>query len=221
MLEPLDVNRYATLLQKGSLLLGSRKLHQLLARLFFKNHMNAIRNSMFWYEMIRRTASTPIIVDSSKDPRRLKELYLAAPNNFKLLYLTRDGRAVAASSIRRLKISMKESATTWKKINTQLIWVQKSMPQKNKMMISYEDLCQNPIHTLKKVCDFFEVAFEPSMTTMSKETCHYIAGNPMLHRKKENTIKLDERWKNQLDEQEINAFNKIAGKMNRSFGYAA
>ena len=59
------------------------------------------------------------------------------------------------------------------------------------------------------------------MTTMSKETCHYIAGNPMLHRKQENTIKLDERWKNQLDEQEINDFNTIAGKINRSFGYAA
>ncbi len=183
--------------------------------------MNAIRNSMFWYEMIRRTANTPIIVDSSKDPRRLKELYLCAPNNFKLLYLTRDGRAVAASSIRRLDISMKEAATYWKKINHQLIWVQKSIPQKNRMMISYEDLCRNPIHTLKKVCNFLEVTFEPTMTTMSKETCHYIAGNPMLHRKQENTIELDERWKNQLAEQEINDFNTIAGKMNRSFGYVA
>ena len=157
ILEPLEVNHCATLLQKGSLLLGSRRLHRLLARLFFKNHMNAVRNSMFWYEMIRRTANTPVIVDSSKDPRRLKELYLAAPNNFKLFYLTRDGRAVAASSIRRLGTSMKEAATNWKKINRQLIWVQKSIPQKNRMMISYEDLCQNPIHTLKKFVIFLSL----------------------------------------------------------------
>ena len=112
ILDPSEVSYWSTLLQKSSLLYGNRTLHKQLAKLFFKNHMNAIRNSMFWYEMIRRAASTPIIVDSSKDPRRLKELYLAAPNNFKLLYMIRDGRAVAASSMRRLKISMKESATT-------------------------------------------------------------------------------------------------------------
>ena len=45
----------------------------------FMNH-EAIEASRMWYRAIRRATGCPVILESTKDPRRLKMLYIAMPD---------------------------------------------------------------------------------------------------------------------------------------------
>lgn len=127
-LRPKDVGRLSAFLQKGVLVFGKCWLYERVARHFCKAHYQAAQNSLFWYEMVRRATGCSIVVDSSKNARRLKVLYLTDPKSFKLIYIIRDGRAVAASKMRGTDMGVKEAAKWWVSENRRSIWSQRGIP---------------------------------------------------------------------------------------------
>jgi hypothetical protein len=48
---------------------------------------------------------------------------------------------------------------------------------------------------------------------------HNIPGNPMLFNRSQRTIRKDERWRRDLSDTDIQAFDRAAGRLNKSFGY--
>lgn len=220
MLRPGDMGRMASFLQKGVLVFGNSWLYDWVARRFCKAHYQSARNSLFWYEMIRRVTGCSIIVDSSKDARRLKVLYLTEPEPFKLIYMIRDGRAVAASKMRGTDMSMKEAAMWWVSANNRSLWSQRGIPPPQILRVHYEVLCRELESTMRHICDFLDIPFdEKNMLVLKKTGAHSIGGNPMRFRKNETKIQLDERWRKQLSKEDLLIFDRIAGKMNRQFGY--
>ncbi len=209
------------LIQQASLIFGNSWLHRTLSRSFLRQSHQAVQNSIVAYKAIRRVTHCPVILESTKNPRRLKEIYLADPKSFKLIYLIRDGRAVAASAMRRVGMDMKSAAGEWERWNRRSWWSQLTVPAQQKIRIRYEDVCQSPESTLQSICQFLEMPFEPSMLELRKSESHGLGGNPMRFRRDESTIRLDEQWREQLTENDLKTFDSVAGRMNRRFGYTS
>ena len=169
--------------------------------------------------MIRRVTGSRIIVDSTKDVRRLKVLYFADPEKFRLIYLVRDGRAVAASAMLRENEGMKTAAYKWAWSIRRFLLVQYGIPEHQKIIIRYEDLCCQPGATINKICNFLKIRYKEEMLTMNKDESHCIGGNPMRDKKGERKIIFDEKWKKQLTKNDLAIFENVAGKLNRRFGY--
>lgn len=214
-----DMGLVGNITQAASLAIGFRPLHRLVSGSMLHRSNRAVKNSLAVYRAIRRVTKCPVIMESTKCPRRSKELYLAEPDSFRLIYLVRDGRAVAASSMRRVGMSMRDAAGEWERWNRRSWWAQWTIPNDQKLLIHYEDICLKTEETLKKVCEFIGIPFEPSMLELRKRESHSLGGNPMRFRLEESTIRLDEQWRDQLTAQDLEVFESVAGKMNRKFGY--
>ncbi len=216
---PDRVGRAADVVQQALLVLGNRWLHGLVSRRFCKAHYEAAQNALFWYEMIRRVSGCPIFVDSTKDPRRLKALYLADPEPFKLIYLVRDGRAVASARMRRENRDMRISAQMWVSANRKSLWAQHGIPAHKRSFLQYEQLCRQPKETMERVCAFIGIPFDEDMLILRKKESHNIGGNPMRFRQGETTIQLDEQWREHLSAADLRTFERVAGRWNRRLGY--
>lgn len=216
---PDRLGRVTTALQKGLLILGNRPLYLMGARLFTREHHKACKNSLFWYDIIRRTTGCSVIVDSSKNTRRLKALYLTDPKRFRLIHLLRDGRAIAASAMRREHIDIVGAATAWVKGTRSLLWASRSISPKQVHQLRYESLCRDPESAIHRVCQFLEIPFDQDMLTLRKKEAHNIGGNLMRFRYGETTIRLDERWREELSADDLKVFERIGGRWNRRLGY--
>jgi hypothetical protein len=200
---------------------GSAKL----AELAFKYNATAaqyrrvIANSLDLCRAIADVHRVSVIVDSTKDPLRGKLLYMAAPLQVYCLYLVRDGRAVAASQMRREQVSMKTAAKAWVGVNRKVMHALRSVTKYQKMTLRYEDLCSDPVKSVNQIyrwLDLREVA-TADLAQSAHEPAHEIPGNPMLFNGVRQ-IRMDDRWRNELDAGQLRVFRKIAGSMNARFG---
>ncbi len=220
MLIPEAVPAAAGLLQKAVLGTSWKGLHDALLPRIGPAHAEAARNSTLWYAAIRKVSGAPIIVDSTKDARRLKTLYFSDPARYRLIYMVRDGRAVAASAMRRDGVTMDTAAKDWASAIRRSEWAQRGIPPGQRAVLVYEELCREPERELRRICSFLGVPFSAQMLELRKQESHNIGGNPMRFRTGEQTIRLDERWREQLSADDLAIFDRRAGTWNRRLGYS-
>lgn len=177
-------------------------------------------DSWYLYEKVSELFNKEVIVDGTKTPGRLLTLKTFNPNNtpIKVIYLLRDGRAVTHARIHRQGVTMKHAARVWvaehKKISLALKQL-KNPP----LIIKYEDLCLETDQILAEIFDYIDAGPYDGKIVEFRENTHSLGGNPMRLRRKENKIKLNDKWKNELSKTEFQVFDRIGGKLNRSFGY--
>lgn len=220
MLRAGAVGRLGDAAEKAALLVGSRRFFGAVLRHLAQAHGDAIERSLFWHAMVRRATGCPIILDSSKDVRRMKALYLADPEPFRVIRLFRDGRAVAASTTERRHISMEHAAREWSEVQHRLDLALLTVPRERVHTVHYEELCASPHTVIARVCAFLQIPFEPQMLELRKAEAHGVGGNPMRFRREERQIRLDERWRAELDPSDLVTFDRIAGKANAAYGYS-
>lgn len=219
MLVPGEVNPAFAMIQKAAMFAAPRPVGRWVNKSFAPAHQRAIEMSMLWYDAIRSVTHTRVIIDSSKDARRMKALYLNAPDQSRLLNMVRDGRAVSASAIRRTGMPMAQAAFEWKRIQRHTRLTSYGIPADQRLKIHYEELCRDPEATMKRACEFVSLEYQPEMLTLRKSEAHNIGGNPMRFKTGEQEITLDERWRDQLSKEELLEFDRIAGDENRRLGY--
>lgn len=165
-----------------------------------------------------------VFLDGSKDPQRL--LYLQQSDRFDLsvLQITRDGRAQCHSQ--RIKdgwdggfaTATKEWSGAMRQISQVLDTVKAAGVPFHQ--IQYEALCEDPNKTMISIFEFMHLPQLPidwSDVTIQSESNHLL-GNSM--RTKTNIrLKLDERWKTSVSENELQLFEKRCGAINRQLGY--
>jgi len=177
-------------------------------------------NSWAVADAMAEVSNARYVIDSSKSPVRLKLLYMLRPERMRILHLVRDGRAVAASAMRRHdNMSAAMAARIWKRDNQNLRMMLRTVPDRLKLGVRYEALCEDPAAELRRVCGFLELEFDPAMLTLWSRPVHNIPGNPMLFNRSQRAIRKDERWRRDLSETDMQAFERAAGRLNRAFGY--
>lgn len=185
----------------------------------FTNKFSYINNSFNLFESVTKITGTEYIVDSSKNVLRAKLMYICKPDNVYIIHLVRDGRSIVESAKRRLNIDVKESTKMWRAVNKKSELALNNVPAKRKLTIRYEDYCRFPNIILSEINNFInnnDPLFD--LDTLISEEHHQIPGNPLL-KKAIKGISLQESWKKNLSEQDLSIFGKLAGDLNKKYGY--
>ncbi len=166
------------------------------------------------YDIVRQVSNKPIVVDSSKYIHRFRLLHGLAPTKTKAIFLSRDGRAIVASKLRRLEWEPERSANEWKRTNRYTIQMMRTLPKSAYIHVRYEELCKNPEDTIRRICTFAEIPFEEEMLKFRGSTSHNIGGNPMRLNKTDEIVE-DLKWRASLSDEHLATFEEIAGSLNR------
>lgn len=185
-----------------------------------------------------------ILVDSSKYPawirRQLRYRRHRKEMTPFLLHLTRDGRAVINSHIRKYpERGVKKITEEWIRLTKEILNLYEGFDGP-RYRVAYEDLASRPDETISEICRFLGVDYVPSMLSFWEHEHHNIDGNAgtrsLIASKNKpvvkpgvwhngyydnmgRAIKLDLRWKEELAANSLEYFEKHAGDLNRSFRY--
>lgn len=173
-----------------------------------------------------------ILIDSSKDLFWIKRGYFHLQNSqiaSKILHIEREPIAVINSYSRKyperaFDLIVKDIKRRIEKNNKFL----GDLPNEKKYSVNYESFCKNPEYILKGLCDFLRIEFSGKMLRYWETEHDIIGGNSgtrSLISNKQNgmgkrsdsdyykrngrEIKLDERWKMELNKEQIEIFENI------------
>jgi hypothetical protein len=180
-----------------------------------------------------------IFVDKGNRALRLKYLLRIPSLDVKVIRLIRDGRAVALTymdpagfadakdTARRgggsggnrenERLEMAQAAYQWRRCNKEAEHVIHRLDKAQWTEIRYEDLCNDTDNTLNRIFEFFDL--DPDQRAKDfRSVEHHVVGNGM-RLDSTSEIRLDERWRSVLTEEDLKTFDRVAGKMNRKYGY--
>ena len=114
-------------------------------------------------------------------------------------------------------LSMTEAAREWRRCLRSAEYVLANVEASRWMQVHYEELCGDPDKTLRRIHDF--LGTDPARAADKfRETEHHVIGNGM-RLDSTSAVALDERWKSVLTEEDLVAFAREAGAVNRRYGY--
>ena len=158
------------------------------------------------------------VVDSSKDPLQMRDIVAHSRLRVKVLFLTRDVRALAWSAVRKGRSSAKSEAASWAKLNNDILRFLRGIDTDLWMQVSYEQLCSDTEKYLDKIHRFIDL---PRIALSHEEELdrrHTIAGNRTRLRAL-TTISEDQGWIDNLSAEQIDVIRSEAGSAARQFGY--
>lgn len=177
------------------------------------------RNEAFIGAVLEVTGKA-VFIDSSKDSLRLKSLRKFSTFDVRAIHLVRDVRGVVASRLRRGEgIDAREAARQWVRLNQKIQTNLQSLPTEAHVLLRYEDLCQDVQGTLERLSYHCGVDLGVKVTDF-RAAPHHIIGNKM-RLGSVSEVKLDERWKSMLTEDQLKEINQVAGALSRQYGYSS
>lgn len=166
----------------------------------------------------------------------------------RFIHLVRDGRAVAASILRKYPDrSMLKAARSWRKGSLRDLRTLASVPDAIKTTVHYENLVADTAGELRRLAAFIGYDYDPAALETWDNAEHYLGGSlgvlkkvadqqgtERLHYREQAGKKrsdwdyyektdtknfVDERWKSELSDTQLRTFGLVAGRMNRKLGY--
>lgn len=166
---------------------------------------------------IAQQSGARVLVDSSKFWQRLYLLRESRMFSIKVIHLVRDGRAIMNSYVRK-GAQPATAIRRWAAPSLWAFYLCRKFEKSDWLQIRYEELAAQPEITLRRICAFLQVDFEPQMLAYRQHVDVGIGGNRMRARQDER-IFLDERWKSELSRANRVRFALIGGLINRLYGY--
>ena len=213
-------------------------------------HDFVVRQTQDLYEQLSAQTGKPIIVDSSKDTRWLrKQINILGSTTSQpfLVFLQRDGRAVVNSWIRKYPTrDVRESIAGWVTQIQRINALFDSFDGK-KTQVYYEELAMEPARVTQELCAFLGMAYQPTMLDFFRHEHHPLGGNdgtqflvakahsgrienPYVRLSARNryyyadhplAIRIDLRWKEELDPAVERLFEEMAGQENAELEWRA
>jgi len=163
-----------------------------------------------------------------------------------LVLVTRDGRAVINSFRRKdPEVPTAEYTSRWMTRMTELERLYADFDPQHRVRIAYERLAASPLATVKHICRVLDLSFEPAMVNYWLHEHHTLGGNKgthyIAHQHRHSStsddihrpatqqqsyyddhgqsIKLDERWREEMPVKDLEVFENLAGKINASYAH--
>ncbi|MDY7022457.1 MAG: sulfotransferase [Cyanobacteriota bacterium] len=198
------------------------------------------------YSLMFSKLDKKVLIDSSKyvhwvsKKLQAKEFRSGQVEGY-LIHLIRDGRAVLNSYLRWDKnLTVDKFSEKWSRLMIQDQKYYEQFPSERKMIVRYEELASEPEATIQKVCKMIGIEFKPEMIEYWKYNHFGIVGNfgtrsliakykgqqteskvEKIHGDYYNQqgfkIKLDLRWKEQLDSEKIEEFYSLTNNLNKPY----
>jgi hypothetical protein len=181
-------------------------------------HDEALTNKFRLYEAVASAWNKELIVDSSKNVREAVELYRRRPDSVRILLLTRDGRGVYLSR-RSSGRARDESVEAWLAYYSRALGLlERNVPPRSRLQLKYEDVAGDPRRVGEALCRFAGLDFRETMLQLDGVVRHMVNGNNTRFAPGKG-IALDERWRHDLQPEELAYFNSRGGHMNAALGY--
>lgn len=175
-------------------------------------------NTFDFYDCAREVSGKPVVVDSSKQYIKGISLYLARPQRVRLILVTRDGRGVMHSHLKR-GVSRDYARVAWGNYYRRVLpLLEKAVPEAHVLRVKYEDLAANPDGMVRRMCEFAGLAFEPAMLDFANHPHHITEGNDMRS-SGSSEIRLSTAWQKELERDDLDFFERHLGAVNRALGY--
>ena len=176
----------------------------------------AARNSAL-IETVIEITGTKILVDSAKQPQRLKFLLRSPDLEIKVIHLIRDGRGVSHTYVNDNKWSIEKSATEWRRSILSEERLLAGLAPEMWMAVRYEDICADPRGELEKLSTF--LGLDPLRVNLDFRSAGlHVFGNGM-RLSAETRIVLDDRWRTDFNDEEIAVIERIAGDKLQRYEY--
>lgn len=206
-------NKFSIGLNYAKIFLNTELLSPFLSQIY-----EGIDNKFLLYDLVIDTLSVDKIVDSSKFYLDAINLYQRKPEEVRIVFLVRDGRAVYYSFLKR-GYSNAGAVNAWKNYyNRAIPLMERCVRKEHILFIQYENLVSDTATELRRLCKFLGLSYEEEMLDFSKKIHHITNGNNMRFAKT-SAIRIDNTWENMLSISELNYFSDKAEKLNRRFGY--
>ena len=189
----------------------------------FKNEIDAAMQVKRVYELVNEQYAPPLVIDSSHRIPLLVLLNEYVGDDLKVIRLVRDGRAVTSSVMRREGKTPKNSARLWKRFNllSDKI-IERVIDPAQVLFVRYEDLVNNFEMEAERLSRFVGLPLPVNLkekTIIQLNKHHFIGGSSTVKKRSELILHLDERWKSELSKKDREDFDKVAGPLNRRYGY--
>ena len=145
------------------------------------------------FKAIAAVSGKNFIVDSSKIPRRLKQLMQFPELDVYPVHLVRDPKGQITSVMRKHGGFLK-NIVRYEVVQEQIHRKLKSVPHS---VVRYEDLVRDPERSLNSVLEPLGLSFDPRQLSWAEAEKHIVAGNHMRYETKSKLV-LDERWREHL-----------------------
>jgi hypothetical protein len=148
-----------------------------------------------------------VFVDTSKERMRARYLLPNLEMDGRAIHLVRDPRGVVDSVLRRGRADGDAAAAArrWARTHGAILRALDHLPYDRRLLVRYEDLCLDPRAELDRVYRF--LGLDPSAA--SEPTVPGPGGQHVLGNKRRLTgigeIRLDERWRSNLDGDQLQA----------------
>jgi len=178
----------------------------------------AMANNVLVFDTVRDVLGVDVVVDSSKSYLKAVALYLHDPKSVRILLLTRDGRGVCWSNLKR-GTPREQAVSAWRKQYARALPLLERRVKKDHMLqVKYEALTANPASELARICSFVGQPYEPQMLDFRSKVHHVTNGNDM-RLESSSKVKTDTEWQKQLTAEDLAYFDRHGGALNRVLGY--
>ena len=183
-------------------------------------HRKWVEHRFFAADVIRSLTNAKAVIDASKDRVSMRDVYDYGTGRVKLLFLTRDVRGVVWSRAKRMKTrrTTEPIAKKWVRVNRGILRFLDGVPPHDWMHVKYEELCAQPIETLRRVCGFLGYPYDPAIENLNSFDQHTIGGN-RIRFSTIGVIKEDLSWKEQLTSAELEHIHRVSHPMMMRLGY--
>lgn len=178
-----------------------------------------VKNTLALYQSVADTWNKEVVVDASKLPRKAIHLYKNAPDNVRIIHLTRDSRGVSAShkSHKQLRLGA-ERWSYYHSLSMRLI--NKWVAPEHVMRLKYEDFVNQPDVHLRELCEWLEIPYSKQALDFSMDVeSHSAGGNPTRFNFSNGIRSVDERWRTILSEADLAIVESLCGNVSRKLGY--
>ena len=226
-------------LHRGRALEALRDLGLRMTPSWRRQYPRLVQNNQALIEAVSDISGKPIVVDSSKSAVRLKFLLRIPDLCVKVIRLIRDGRGVSLAYTNQAcfadasdpmlrgggtgivewqeRFSIGEAAYRWKRSNEEAETVLAGLDPSQWKEIRYEELCVKTSEMMNKLFTFLTLNPELARGDFRSHDQHIIGNGMRLD--STSKISLDERWKHVLTSSQLRAFERVAGRVNRAYGY--
>lgn len=176
-------------------------------------------NTLKLYAAAARAWDKKVVVDASKLPRKAVHLYRQAPDDVRIIHLTRDSRGVAAS--RKSHMQLAPAAQRWNYYHAMALdLVDKWIAPEHCMRLKYEDFVNDPATKVRELCEWLEIPNSEQTLNFDVDVdTHSAGGNPTRFKFSEGIRPVDERWRTVLSESDLEEVARICGGVGRRLGY--
>lgn len=184
------------------------------------SYRRMVEHNALLHDVLRTTSAGALVVESSKGFRYGIGQYQIYPHSARFVPLSRDGRGVMASMMRSGR-SREYAVRQWVNYYTQALkWLERRVDAADVMRVRYEELAAAPRDVLKRLEAFCGLPAHDWPQDMRIATDqHPLDGNPM-RKAAPAAIRLDERWRAELSQDDLRYFGQTAAAICRRLGYS-